>query len=219
MNSNTINIFLADDHPVFREGIRLLLENEQGLKIVGEAANGQEVMSKIKNLPVDVLIMDIDMPDMNGLILLEKLQHNAPSVKVLVFSMYDYDHYVQHMLGKGARGYILKSCRKSELIWAIKTVNAGDSYLGKEISKKLLHSLDHPSKQTEGITDIPLTKREIEVIKLVATGKTNQEIGALLNISHRTVDTHRRNIMEKLNLHNAAALTSYAAKKGLLDIE
>lgn len=215
--AQTIKVFLVDDHPVFREGLRVLLENEPRLKVVGEAANGEEVLKKLKNQVVDVLVLDIDMPEMNGLELIAHIEQFPSPVHVLVFSMYDDENYIQYMMKKGVKGYILKSCRKDELIRAIETVNAGDSYLGKEVSEKLIRSIQQKEIQAQTKESLPLTKREIEVIKLVATGRTNLEIGQLLHISHRTVDTHRRNIMEKLNLHNAAALTHYAAKKGLLD--
>jgi DNA-binding NarL/FixJ family response regulator len=216
MNSEKkINVYLADDHHIFRAGIRVLLEQEADLQVIGEASFGEEVLHDLRHLPVDVLLLDIDMPGMNGLELIKQLNRDYPQLKVLVFSLHDNDHYVHHMLTNGARGYILKSCRKDELIRAIATVYSGDSYLAKEVSQKLIRSV--AGKEIgENDDPLPLSEREIEVLRLVATGRTSQEIAPILHISPRTVDTHRRNIMEKLDLHNAAALTNYAARKGLL---
>ena len=215
MDSDSIRLFITDDHHLLREGLRSILENEPGLTVVGEASNGEELLNNISQKPVDVLLLDIDMPKCSGLEVITPLLKKYPELNILVFSMHDDKHNFRQMLQKGAKGYILKSCKKEVLLRAINTVSMGDSYFSKELSNKLIFSSNKPHFYDK-IHNTPLSKREIEVLKLVAQGLTNQKIGRKLFISHRTVDTHRRNMMEKLNLHNAVALTNYAAKKGLI---
>lgn len=216
MKDQIINIFIADDHHVFREGIRLLLENDPLMKIVGEAANGPEVLTKLaaSDTDIDILLLDIDMPEINGMELMKPIMQKYLSLPILVFSSHDDEQFINHMITAGAKGYLVKNCRKSELVLAIKTVSAGGTYLSEGVMEKLLKVENSKDDQ---ISIIPLTDREVEVLKLVANGMTNQEIGEQLFISHRTVDTHRRNMMTKLDLHNAVALTNYAAKMGLLE--
>ena len=209
---NKLKLFLADDHPVFRDGIKALLEKEATMEVVGEAADGEELINNLSLTQTQVLLLDIDMPKISGLEIITSVVKQYPEIHVLVFSMHSNEEYIHQMLTKGAKGYILKSCKMEELIRAITTVSTGDTYLSEEASKKLVTYVSSSKKQKE----TPLTKRETEVIKLVSIGLTNPQIGERLCISHRTVDTHRRNIMEKLDLHNAAALTNYAAKNGLL---
>jgi len=209
---NKLKLFLADDHPVFRDGIKALLEKEASMEVVGEATDGAELINKLSLTQTQVLLLDIDMPKISGLEIITSVVQQFPEINVLVFSMHSNEEYIHQMLTKGAKGYILKSCKMEELIRAITTVSTGDTYLSEEASKKLITYVSSSKKQKE----TPLTKRETEVIKLVSIGLTNPQIGERLCISHRTVDTHRRNIMEKLDLHNAAALTNYAAKNGLL---
>jgi len=215
MHKNKLKIFLADDHHVFREGIYALLNEDAQIEVIGEAADGREVIGNIGSKNVNVLLLDIDMPTINGLEVIDTIREKFPQIHILVFSMHDNEEYIRQMLAKGAKGYLLKSCKKEELFRAIKTVATGDTYLSEEVSKKLFHHISTIEKDQKNKIDTPLTKREIEVLKLVATGLTNHSIGDRLNISHRTVDTHRRNIMEKLNLHNAVALTNYVAEKKL----
>jgi len=216
MEEQKIKIFLVDDHHVFRDAIRILIEGEIPATIVGEAAKGSELLAKLKNLEVDLLLLDIDMPDTNGLKLMKEIHKLYPSLAVLVFSSHDDEEYIHHMITNGVKGYILKSCRREELMQAIKSVFAGEVYLCSKVSKIFFQYLEKKAKQAKKIKEIPLTKREFEILKLVAKGLTNQVIGEKLFISHRTVDTHRRNIMVKLDLHNAAALTHFAAKNGLI---
>ncbi len=214
MIEELIKVFLVDDHHLFREGIRGILESFAPVKVVCEAANGKEVLALLPKVEVDVLVLDVDMPEMNGLELMNQLSKHYPSINVLIFSTHSDTQYINHLMLKGAKGYILKNCKKGELISAIKTVSNGNSYLSHSVSQKLFQSSEKTASET--IDSNPLTTREIEVLRLVAQGLTNQEIGKMLYISHRTVDTHRRNMMTKLDLHNAAALTKYAAQNGLL---
>lgn len=219
MTGEPLRIFLTDDHNVFRHGIAVLMENSKEFEVAGQAANAREMLEKLPHTQVDVLLLDIDMPEMNGLEAMPIIRKNFPDLNVLVFSMYEDEQHALTMLRNGAKGYILKSTRWNELVTAIRTVAAGDTFLASEISSSLLKALtnnDHHAEQLPN-PDVPLTDREVEVLKLVAKGMTNQQISERMNISPRTVDTHRRHIMEKLDLHNAAALSHYASKSGLLD--
>lgn len=210
------NIFIADDHPIFRDGIRALLEEAPNMKVVGEASTGGEIIKQLQTNVVQVLLLDIEMPVVTGLEIIDEIVSEFPTIKILAFSMHSNEEYIHQMLNKGAKGYLLKSCRKAELFRAIETVSSGDTYLSEVVSKKLLAYITNNKNQEQ--QDTPLTSREIQVLRLVAKGLTNSKIGEQLSISHRTVDTHRRNIMEKLDLHNAVALTNYAVKKGLITI-
>lgn len=216
MEPKKIKIFLADDHRMFREGIRALLEVEETMVVIDEANNGQEVLLGLKKNYPDILVLDIDMPFVSGKDIILQLSTEFPSLPILVLTSHDNEQYIMHMMKNGAKGYLLKSCRKDELVTAIKMVSAGNTYMSNEVSSKLIHAIENKDKEAEKKANIPLTEREIEILQLVATGMTNHEIGEQLFISHRTVDTHRRNIMTKLDLHNAAALTNYAAKNDLL---
>ena len=202
-------IFLADDHYIFRQGIRAMFDEEVNIEVIGEVADGNVLIEQLHKTQVDVLVLDISMPKVSGLEIMNTLTVTFPELKVLVLSMHSNQEYARQMMQKGAKGYLLKSCSRAEIIRAIKTVSFGDTYLSQEIAKKLF---TNNSKKEADIPKTPLTKREIDVLKLVTKGLTNQVIGEQLFISHRTVDTHRRNIMLKLDLHNVAALTEYAIK-------
>lgn len=202
-------IFLADDHYIFRQGIRAMFDEEANIEVIGEVADGNVLIEQLHKTQVDVLVLDISMPKVSGLEIMNTLTVTFPELKVLVLSMHSNQEYARQMMQKGAKGYLLKSCSRAEIIRAIKTVSFGDTYLSQEIAKKLF---TNNSNKEADIPKTPLTKREIDVLKLVTKGLTNQVIGEQLFISHRTVDTHRRNIMLKLDLHNVAALTEYAIK-------
>jgi len=209
------SVFIADDHPIFRDGIRALLEESPNMKVVGEASTGGEIIEQLRTIHVQVLLLDIEMPIITGLEIIDEIVAEFPAIKILAFSMHSNEEYIHQMLNKGAKGYLLKSCKKAELFRAIDTVSSGDTYLSEVVSKKLL---DYITTKRQPPQESPLTAREIQVLQLVAKGLTNSKIGERLSISHRTVDTHRRNIMEKLDLHNAVALTNYAVKKGLVKV-
>jgi DNA-binding NarL/FixJ family response regulator len=215
MPTKEIRLFLADDHPILRDGIKELLNTEKDIIIVGEANNGIEVLERLSDANANVLLLDIDMPLKRGIEIITELSENFPEVNVLVFTMHENDQYANQMMKDGAKGYILKSARKEILIHAIRTVALGDTYLSNEIANRLFSGLKI-SKNVPQYPDIPLTNREIEVLKLVANSLSNQEIASSLFISIKTVATHRKNIMQKLNLHNAVALTRYAVMKKLM---
>ena len=213
---NKIKVLLADDHKIFRDGIRSILEKEKDMEIVDEAANGKELLEKLESTAVDVIILDIDIGKPTGIEVTEIIVEKYPGIKVLILSMIGLHDFVIQALEKGATGYILKNTGKDEVITAIRSVSKGDSYFSKEVSSILVEQLNKTrtiKKRPEGI---PLTARELEVLQLIAQEFSNPEIAEKLFISIRTVDTHRRNLLEKLGLKNTAGLVKYAISKGLL---
>lgn len=213
---NKIKILIADDHKIFRDGIRSILEKEKDLEVVDEAANGSEVLEKLESTEVDVIILDLDLGKPTGIEITAIIREKYPEVRVLVLSMIGLHDFVIQALETGAKGYILKNTGKDEVITAIRSVAKGDSYFSKEVSSILVEQLHKPrtiKKRTDGI---PLTAREIEVLQLIAQEFSNPEIARKLFISIRTVDTHRRNLLEKLGLKNTAGLVKYAISKGLV---
>lgn len=209
-----INILLVDDHPLVRDGIRARLESEEGVSVIGEAQNGQEALDFVAQRAPDVALMDVSMPVMNGLDATKIFKEQHPEVRVLILSMHDSREYILQLIQSGASGYILKDVSSDELIKAIETVHQGGTYFSSGASQSLF-SADQPQTQTEEV--VTLTPREATVLKQLAEGKSNKEIARILDISVRTVETHRQNIKQKLNIHTAAGLARYAIEKGLVD--
>ncbi|UXP32326.1 response regulator transcription factor [Reichenbachiella agarivorans] len=212
-----INILIADDHKMFREGLVELLGKEAKMHIVGDVGDREGIMGILKAQPVDVLLMDIDMGETNGIQMTAEIKRDYPKIRVLALSMHGDKNYIVKMMEAGAIGYILKNAGKEEMINAIHTVANGNTYFSSQVSSKLLEHLTNPTaahgKKPEGT---PLTDREIEVLKLIAEEYSNPEIAEKLFISIRTVDTHRRNLLDKLGAKNTAGLVKYAIQKGLL---
>ncbi len=214
-----INIAIADDHKIFREGLTELLNKESHLEVIGGAGTRQELLELLQHNPPNVVIMDIDMGEVSGIDLTKEIQILNPGLKVLALSMHGEKSYIVKMLEAGATGYILKNAGKEEMINAIETIARGDTYLSSQVSSKLIEHITNPSAfKREKKDGIPLTDREIEILKLIAEEYSNAEIAEKLFISIRTVDTHRRNLLEKLGLKNTAGLVKYAINKGLMDI-
>lgn len=213
---NKTRILLADDHKIFRDGIRSILEKEKDMDVVAEAANGKEVLEKLESTGVDLIILDLDIGKPTGIEITDLVSQKYPEVKVLILSMIGLHDFVIQALEKGATGYILKNTGKDEVITAIRSVAKGDSYFSKEVSSILVEQLNKPRTLKRRPEGIPLTSREIEVLQLIAQEFSNPEIAKKLFISIRTVDTHRRNLLEKLGLKNTAGLVKYAISKGLL---
>jgi DNA-binding NarL/FixJ family response regulator len=208
-----IRILLADDHAVVRQGFRMILAAEQDFEIVGEAANGKEAVELAERLQPDVVVMDVAMPELNGIEATRRLAESAPRTRVLALSMHKDSAYVREILRAGARGYLLKDAFDRDLLMAVRAVAAGDGYLSPSVSDAVLS--DYRKHVTDPI-DL-LSSREREVLQMLAEGRSNKEIATLLKLSVYTVDAHRGRIMEKLNLHSIGELVRFAVRSGLVD--
>lgn len=216
----TINILLVDDHPMIRAGIRSLLEGEKNIGAIDEVSDGEDCLEIVDIKKYQVIIMDIKMPKKSGIDTTKDLLKSNPNLNVLALSMHDEQDFIIKMLQAGAKGYLLKNSPKEELLKAIESVSNGENYFSNDVSSIMLSKYIHkefPSAKKDYKLDIQLTKRETEIIKMIAEELTNGEIAEKLNISIRTVDTHRRNLLQKLDVKNTAGLVRYALQNGLLD--
>lgn len=213
-----VRLVLADDHAILREGVKLLLESEPGMQVVGQASNGIEAVRLACDLKPDLVLMDIQMPGVDGIEACERIARQAPSVKVLVLSQTDSEHNLVRVLQAGALGYVLKQNASEELLNAVQTVLKGHVYMTPQMASRFvqLYFRKEDEKQNRAKQ---LTPREQEVLKGIAEGLTNQQIADLLCVSIKTVQTHRGNIMEKLDLHDRVDLVKYAIKAGLVNIQ
>jgi DNA-binding NarL/FixJ family response regulator len=217
IHNEMINVLIADDHKIFRDGLISLMEESPDIRVVGEAANGNEVLQKLENVQPDLILMDISMGEAGGIQATQLVKEKYPGIKILVLSMHSESSYILKMLELGASGYLLKDAGKDEMLSAIRTVASGNSYYSSQVSAKIVEALTKKSQPSRRRDDIPLTPRELEMLKLIAEEFSNQEIAEKLFISIRTVDTHKRNLLEKLKVKNTAGLVKYAIKKGLLE--
>jgi DNA-binding NarL/FixJ family response regulator len=206
-----INIVLADDHQLILDGLVSLLKTREHITVTGIANNGREVLQLLKVVQPDIVLMDIDMPVMNGIDALREIKKTYPSTRVIILSMHEESGMIKNLMAMGASGYLLKSCSQEELLGAIHTVDQGQPYFSAGVTLSLLNGQTTQTVPSGAPTEM-LTEREIEVMKLIAEGFSNKEIGEKLFISHRTVDTHRTNLMKKLNTTNIAGVISYAIK-------
>ncbi|SFQ05456.1 response regulator [Hymenobacter arizonensis] len=214
-----IRIFLVDDHPIVRDGIRSLLEREAAVQVVGTAGNGQELLDQLPDTPTDLVLIDVNMPVMDGYETTLRLREEYPEVRILALSMLIEELYIGRMLDAGASGYLLKSTGKDEIIHAIRMVMDGKLFLCSEIGLGMLRKvLDWNANVTpaSAVRSQLLSKREMEVLQLIAEGLTNAEIADQLFTSKRTVETHRQNILEKTQAKNTAALVKIALADGLI---
>lgn len=218
--ADAIRLLLADDHAVVRSGLRLLLESQPDMVIIGEAENGEEAIRRTKELGPDVVLMDIEMPGINGIEATRRIKGQSPATAVLALTMYEDDQYFFEMLRAGAAGYVPKRAAPDELASAIRAVSRGDVFIHPSLAGRLVQDylLRRDTDEQEPPID-DLTPREQEVLTLIAEGLSNGEIAERLVISIKTVDRHRENIMRKLNLHNRVDLVKYALRKGLIDLE
>lgn len=215
-----ISVMLADDHTLLREGLKKLLEEDENISVVGEASDGREAIQKVESLNPDIVLMDIAMPNLNGIEALKQIKKKFPKIKILVLSMHKNDEYVLQSFKAGASGYIIKDSAATEVFEAIKIVGKGEPYLSSKISKIILEDLVKSPQQSEEVSFYEtLTVREREIFQLLAEGKKNHEIGKKLFISVKTVETHRAHIFEKLHLSNLADLVKYAIKIGVITTE
>ena len=208
-----IRILLADDHAVVRQGFKMILSAQPDMEIVGEAGNGRQAVELAEQLRPDVVVMDVAMPELNGIEATRRLGESAPHTRVVALSMHKDSVYVREILRAGARGYLLKDSGAADLVSAVRSVASGESYLSPAVSSAVLE--DYRRHVTNPI-DL-LTSREREVLQMLAEGKTNKEIAGILNLSVYTVDAHRGRIMEKLNLHSINELVRFAVRNGLID--
>lgn len=214
---SAIRILLVDDHVVLRAGLRMLLSADPELVIIGEAETGRAGVRLAQELRPDVVLMDISMPDLNGIEATRRIKEAQPEVAVLALTMHEDDQYFFEMLAAGAAGYIPKRAAPNDLIAAIHAVNAGGMFLFPSVARLLVTDYLQKREQAPHVED--LTEREREVLTLIAEGRNNQEIADALVISVKTVNRHRENIMAKLNLHSRVELVRYAIEKGLIEIK
>jgi len=211
-----IRLLLADDHPVVRKGISSCLARHTHLQIAGEAADGQEAVAKARELLPDIILMDINMPNLDGVAVAELLHKEVPKTKVIILSMHLNKDHVLRLIQAGVRGYVLKDASPEELVNAIETVNAGETFFSPDVAKIALNQFVANDGKLEPAPLSKLTERERQVLALIAEGLSNKEVASELGIGVRTVETHRERIMRKLNIHNAAGLTRFAIANNLV---
>ncbi|MBN1547732.1 MAG: response regulator transcription factor [Syntrophaceae bacterium] len=215
----SIRILVADDHKIMREGLRALLEKQTDMQVIAEAENGMSAVRMARELSPDVVIMDIAMPDLNGIGATKKIRGESPEVKVIALSMHSDRRFIAEMFRSGASGYLLKDYSFEELVTAIRVVVANRIYISPSIAGIVIEDYVRQLQKDENseVTGI-LTDREIEVLQLIAEGHSTKEIAACLHVSGKTVETHRRQIMEKLKVYSVAELTKYAIQQGLTSV-
>lgn len=216
-----IEILLVDDHEIVRDGIKSLLEDEVGFKITAEAENGKEAIEECANRDIDLVVMDISMPEMNGIEATEKIKERFPEIKVLALTMMDEDEHIRNMIEAGASGYIMKSSDKDELLKAITAILDDRHYFSEDVAQSVLMDLVKGNSKKRRKNEAPpdqITDREKEVLDLIVKEYTNQQIADQLNISIRTVDAHRRNLLQKTGAKNTAGLVTYAIRHELVKL-
>lgn len=211
-------VFIADDHAVFRDGLRKILLDHGSFEVVGEAGDGQEAINKLSECQPDILLLDVSMPIFNGFQVLEKIKDLLPGMKIIVLTLHNNESYIASFLKVGVHGYIIKTASAREVILALEAVCKGGYYLDPSVSRFLItHYLENRVEEKVEEWD-GLTSREVEVLKLIAEGYKNQDIADLLNVSVKTVESHRYNIMDKLDMHDRIDLVKYAIRRGLIQV-
>jgi two-component system response regulator NreC len=213
-----MRILLADDHTILRAGLKMMLNAQPDMEVIGEVQDGRHAMQEAQRLQPDIVLMDITMPDINGIEATRQIKKLLPEIKVLILTMHEHDEYVFQALRAGASGYMLKEAAATELIAALRVIQSGQFYLSPAAQSVMVGDyLQRVRTGEEKDSYSTLTEREREILKLVAEGYTNNQIAEKLVISPKTVDTHRTHIMDKLNLHSRAELVKYAMRRGLLE--
>jgi DNA-binding NarL/FixJ family response regulator len=215
----SIKILLADDHKIMRDGLRTLLEKQPDMTVIGEAENGRHTVEKALKAKPDVVIMDISMPDLNGIEATRQITGANPHIKILALSMHSDKRFVAEILTAGASGYLLKECAADELAAAIRAVMKGEKYLCPGVADVVVKDYVQRLSREKSSVSHPLTPREREVLQLLAEGKATKQIALKLHLSVKTVETHRRQIMQKLDIHSVAELTKFAVREGLTSLE
>jgi DNA-binding NarL/FixJ family response regulator len=216
---NQLRIILADDHNIVRQGLRSLIEKELGMSVVGEADNGRKTVQLAEELKPDLIIMDVSMPDMNGIEATHQITREHPNIKVLGLSMHSDKRFVAGILKAGASGYLLKDCAFEEMAGAILAVAHGGTYLSPGVAGSVIQDYIRRLSETDYSPSTVLTHREREVLQLLAEGFSTKLIASRLNLSVKTIETHRRQVMEKLDAHSIAELTKYAIREGLTSLD
>ncbi len=213
-----MKVLLVDDHRMVRDGLRAILSTRPGIEIVGDADNGRAAVIAVQKLEPDIVVMDVGMADLNGIEATRRIKDAAPRVQIVALSTHSDKRYVLGMIDAGASGYVLKEAASDDLVLALKSVSAGKKYLSPEITGVVLEHYKDRGQLPGSAYDV-LGDREREVLQLLAEGKTSKAIAKELHLSAKTVETHRRNIMRKLDLHSVAELTKYAVREGLTSLE
>lgn len=211
-----IRVLIADDHAIVRSGLRALMNSEPEMQLVGEASGGYEAIHLVEELQPDVLVLDLNMPDLDGIAVTSKLKPSFPNLHILILTVYEDEALLREAIRAGAEGYVLKRATESELIAAIQTVLRGDLYVDPKLVRALLDEKPQPVQATSPNHE-PLSPREKEVLSLIVQGYTNRQIGEILNISVRTVEGHRANLLAKLGLRSRVELVRYAREHGLIE--
>lgn len=211
-----VKVLLVDDHKIVRDGIKLMLESQAGIDVAGEAENGKEALSKLKNTTIDLVVMDINMPELDGVTATKAIKENFPDVKVLALTMSNDELHIRQMIQAGASGYIMKSAGRSDLNDAILTIMDGRHYFSDEATQSIMMDLVRGKGKSSTPEPIHITDRELEILELIVKEHTNQEIAEKLYISSRTVDAHRRNLLQKTGARNTAGLVKYAFQHNLI---
>jgi DNA-binding NarL/FixJ family response regulator len=215
-----IRLLIADDHQLMREGLKSLLAGEEGMSVVGEAEDGHSTVAMVRKTAPNVVIMDVAMPDLNGIEATRKIVAASPHVKVIALSGHANQQFLREMLSAGASGYLLKSTAYEELARAIREVMNGRKYLSPEVARGVVDAYVQLARpQSAHPAFVVLTDREREVLQMLAEGRTTKEVADALGVSIKTTETHRRNIMEKLGIHSVAELTKYAIREGLTSVD
>ena len=214
-----IKVLLVDDHQVVRSGLRLALEKHQDMKVIGEASDGRSAVKLLQKLSPDIVIMDVTMPDLNGIEATRQIIVQSPNTKIIALSMHSDENYVAGMFEAGAAGYLLKDCSLEEMDIAIRAVANNQVYISPGISRIVIKGYFDKSVTADRRVSSSLTPKEREVVQLLAEGKTSKEVASSLHVSVKTAETHRHNIMKKLDVHNIADLTKYAIRRGITSLD
>lgn len=215
-----IKVFLADDHAVLRDGLRYILEAQHDITVIGDAADGRTTVQQVKQLCPDVVVMDISMPNLNGIEATQYIREDCPSAKIVILSIHDTSEHIFRALQAGARGYVLKESAGKEVVAAVRTVYAGHRYLSQKITETVIDDYIRNGRPAQTKSPLEsLSQREREVLQLVVEGKSSSEIAAMINLSPKTVETYRSRIMQKLGIHDLPGLVKFAIQHGLTPIE
>ena len=216
----TIRIALCDDHQIIREGLRSLLERQSDMTVVGEGVNGLDAIRLARDKKPEIMVLDIAMPELNGIAATRRIVEDFPKIKILGLSMHSDHHFVTEMLEAGASGYMLKDSAFAELTSAIRTLMAGGLFISPRLASNVLEVFAHKVKPSRKVRrKVELSEREAEILQMISEGKSSKDIASSLAISVKTVETHRQHIMQKVGVHNVAALTKYAIREGLTSLE